>query len=108
MVILEKHLEFCSLLEKDFEMSAPSNFIGKSNCQYQYRALSYVWGVDKSLSKAVVNGQPITISANLDKAPRRLRSNDLRYCNLMCSCQRAWYAGQTNHEYTYPPTSYAN
>ena len=75
-----------------------------SNCRHQYRALSYVWGVDKSSSKAIFNGRPITISANLDKALRRLRTNDLRCCNLMCSCQQAWYAGQTNHEYTYPPT----
>jgi hypothetical protein len=34
-----------------------------SNWQYQYRALSYVWGVDKSLPKAIFSGQPITISA---------------------------------------------
>lgn len=53
----------------------------------QYEALSYVWGIEKSPTPALVNNSPCTITANLDVALRSLRkSNQARilWVDAMC------------------------
>jgi hypothetical protein len=42
----------------------------------EYEALSYAWGTEKCSRKVLVNGVSLPITANLDRAHRRLRYHD--------------------------------
>lgn len=42
----------------------------------EYEALSYTWGKDVGPEKAILNGKPVSITANLDCALRHLRHED--------------------------------
>ncbi|KAH7391079.1 heterokaryon incompatibility protein-domain-containing protein [Phaeosphaeria sp. MPI-PUGE-AT-0046c] len=49
-----------------------------SNSSRSYEALSYVWGTELAPSNALLNGNPTTITSNLDSALRHLRGTIVR------------------------------
>lgn len=76
-----------SLVEQEFRLLSvfPGCYGDEIKCRLfptllsgesQYEALSYVWGSAEKCETIFVNGQPIKVTSNLERALRHLRCND--------------------------------
>lgn len=70
--------------------------------ELEYYALSYTWEGERTASMSI-DDKSVRITVNLERALRRLRTNLLSCCNVMCTCRADGpLAGVVETTFTWP------